>query len=427
VHTNCTILKLHGDYKDVRIKNTLDELEHYEPLTKSLLDRILDEYGLIVCGWSAEWDTALRNALYEKTNRRYQIYWTGLNEPQNTAKDLIDFLPASFIHIENADVFFTSVSDKVQAIESDNLIHPLTIKTAVAIQKKLLAKSENRIKLHDMLRSEINRMMAECQEIYKDSTRPEVGNILKRLKTYEKSSLISVHLFATGCYFDVNSMNSWHTFLADIANPLKKRNGSSYVVWDKLQLFPAMLIYYASCISCMLSMNYTNLFNLMYKVRIKNSSGEVLPAHCKLHPAFVFESIYRAGEYFNMKNRKTPANDYMFDTVKQFFDEIVMSEEKYCLAFDSFEYLNGLLYASSTFAIPKVDSDTSYSWGPVGCFYWRRPLGYPNETFYNNNEYIDYERLLETGFWDGNKKVLEAHKNCFDAMIKKFRHGVDLL
>jgi hypothetical protein len=34
-----------------------------------LLDRILDEFGLIVCGWSADWDTTLRAGMREAMRR----------------------------------------------------------------------------------------------------------------------------------------------------------------------------------------------------------------------------------------------------------------------------------------------------------------------------------------------------------------------
>jgi len=50
---------LHGDYADLDQRNTIDELEKYDKPLQNLLDRILDEYGLIVCGWSADWDKAL--------------------------------------------------------------------------------------------------------------------------------------------------------------------------------------------------------------------------------------------------------------------------------------------------------------------------------------------------------------------------------
>ena len=53
-HTKCTIVKIHGDYLDPSIRNTEDELETYTEPLNNLLDRVVDEYGLIICGWSGE-------------------------------------------------------------------------------------------------------------------------------------------------------------------------------------------------------------------------------------------------------------------------------------------------------------------------------------------------------------------------------------
>jgi hypothetical protein len=45
------------------LKNTGEELSSYEDGIEHLLNQVFDEYGLIVCGWSGEWDIALRRAL----------------------------------------------------------------------------------------------------------------------------------------------------------------------------------------------------------------------------------------------------------------------------------------------------------------------------------------------------------------------------
>ena len=69
-HVQCRIFKIHGDYLDPRILNTPEELSNYPKEFNAHLDRILDEFGLIVCGWSADWDIALRNAIERAPNRR---------------------------------------------------------------------------------------------------------------------------------------------------------------------------------------------------------------------------------------------------------------------------------------------------------------------------------------------------------------------
>ena len=71
IHTHCCLFKVHGDYLDTRIRNTPQELATYPAEFDALLDRIFDEFGLVICGWSADWDEALRNAILRSQARRF--------------------------------------------------------------------------------------------------------------------------------------------------------------------------------------------------------------------------------------------------------------------------------------------------------------------------------------------------------------------
>ena len=75
IHTECCLFKVHGDYVDTRIRNTPGELACYPPEFDTLLDRIFDEFGVIVCGWSGEWDAAMRSAIVRAPSRRFSTYW----------------------------------------------------------------------------------------------------------------------------------------------------------------------------------------------------------------------------------------------------------------------------------------------------------------------------------------------------------------
>ena len=80
VHSGCSVIKVHGDYLDIRLRNTRAELAEYEVPMNRLLDQIFDEYGLIVCGWSADWDTALRAAIERCPNRRFSTFWSAYGD-----------------------------------------------------------------------------------------------------------------------------------------------------------------------------------------------------------------------------------------------------------------------------------------------------------------------------------------------------------
>jgi hypothetical protein len=75
-HSRCTVIKVHGDYLDTRLKNTATEIGKYDDATNRLLDQIFDQYGLIICGWSADWDIALRNAIARCSTRRFTTFWS---------------------------------------------------------------------------------------------------------------------------------------------------------------------------------------------------------------------------------------------------------------------------------------------------------------------------------------------------------------
>ena len=128
VHTRCCVFKVHGDYLDTRIRNTPAELSSYPSEYDTLLDRILDEFGLVVCGWSAEWDEALRSAILRTRSRRFTTYWALHGEASDSARRLIDHRRAQTIRIASADAFFRDVQQYVESIEEFSRPHPLSVR-----------------------------------------------------------------------------------------------------------------------------------------------------------------------------------------------------------------------------------------------------------------------------------------------------------
>jgi hypothetical protein len=157
VHSRCYVVKLHGDYLDTRIRNTESELAGYSPQFNQLLDRIFDEYGVIVSGWSGEWDAALRDAVTRAPNRRYPFFWTGRGEPKPIAKDILRHRAGRFIAVTDADTFWTSLAAKVAVQVDLQRTSPRSIKLLTATAKKYLASPDRRIELDDLIREELNR------------------------------------------------------------------------------------------------------------------------------------------------------------------------------------------------------------------------------------------------------------------------------
>lgn len=166
-HTSCYILKIHGDYKDSRILNTEQELKNYPQEYKNLLDRIFDEYGLIICGWSAEWDHGLREAIKRAPNRRYPFFWASRRPLTGNAKELLDSRKSQVIQIqiESANTFFTELQEQVQALEETCSQNPLSIEILLARTKKYLAKPEYRIQLADLIENKTQQVIESLEQL----------------------------------------------------------------------------------------------------------------------------------------------------------------------------------------------------------------------------------------------------------------------
>ena len=159
-HSTCYILKLHGDYKDARILNTEDELSGYPEPYNDLLDRILDEYGLIVCGWSGEWDHALRKAILRAASRRYSVYWAMRGSLGVGAQDLVNHRRARVVTITDADSFFQLLQQRVETLEQSRRQNPESIELSVNSAKRFLSKPEYRIQLDELFTQETERVIA---------------------------------------------------------------------------------------------------------------------------------------------------------------------------------------------------------------------------------------------------------------------------
>ena len=188
IHTQCCVFKVHGDYLDTRIRNTSAELDRYPPEFDQLLDRIFDEFGLIVCGWSAEWDGALRSAIARAPSRRFTTYWAARGKPNDSAQQLISHRRAQVIPIEAADVFFQTLQQQVESIEEFSRPHPLSTEAAVSSLKRYIAEPRYRIQLSDLIDKTVGRIVEVTSDeafSVQDSSQPTTESVTARVRRYE--------------------------------------------------------------------------------------------------------------------------------------------------------------------------------------------------------------------------------------------------
>lgn len=262
-HSGVTIIKVNGDYRDTRIKNTVDELSSYDDEMNKLLDRVFDEYGLIVCGWSADWDAALRAAMERSPNRRYTTFWATRSDPSDAGSRLIKHRDAQLIRITGANDFFETLREKAQALADFELPHPLSSKMAIATTKRYLADAGSKIKLSDFVRQETERLHA----LLNDTTFPAEKvtkpseEFVARLTRYEALSDVLLSIFVTGCYWGGPEHSSlWIQSLTRISHPTNKQVGLVFLV--KLQMYPALLLFYGGGIAAIAGEHYSTFADL---------------------------------------------------------------------------------------------------------------------------------------------------------------------
>ncbi|WP_217134115.1 SIR2 family protein [Leucobacter chinensis] len=162
-HSPATLIKLHGDYKDLGSRNTPDELDAYPEEWKRLLAQVFDEYGLVVSGWSGDWDTALVASLESTPSRRYPLYWDSRSSRGETAKRVIGNRAGLQIPAASADDLFAELSESLEALE--RLAHPpLSTAMAVARLKRYLPDPVRRIDLHDLIMHATDDVVAAMKD-----------------------------------------------------------------------------------------------------------------------------------------------------------------------------------------------------------------------------------------------------------------------
>lgn len=368
-HSKCTVIKVHGDYLDHRIKNSVKALSEYDQVIDRLLDQVFDEYGLIICGWSGNYDVALRKAMERSKSRRYPMYWTGLSKPEGAAKDLIALRGAQFVMIGGADTFFTSLLEKVEALEEFNRPHPLSTQAAVATLKRYLSEDKYRIHLRDFLLEEANQACLAVESAFQQvSTNSANQHSIQRLmKLIEAGCENLVHEFASGSFY-ATVQQSKTLFEAFHKIAPKAQSGDRLKILTNLRKYPALLLVYAAGIVAIKSNNYLFLREIATcPSYAAYPDGKTLPASMWLSTHNVLDVDQARGIWEERKRDYTPLSDYIYQELRTCLCTFFPDDNHYESAFDDFEYLWCLLSVDA-----KMQSGQQDPRVPYGSYIWRQ-------------------------------------------------------
>ena len=365
VHTPCTVVKIHGDYLDTRIRNTPEELATYPDAFNRLLDRIFDEYGLVIAGWSADWDDALRAAMTRAPYRRFSTYWASRGEPSAKAVDLIARRGATLIEISDADSFFDTVGEQVKALEEFSRPHPLSTEAAVATFKRYLSEPKYRIALDDLVSRETESVVAATSGPAFDVNSRDTNGaaILAQLKAYEAPSVTLIRMaFVGGQWSEGAQINPWTKALAKLS--LRRAQGG-IDIWLELQRYPATLLLYAFGLGAVATEQWASL-HAMFNAAVARENGEDKRA-VELVPVW---ALFQLGADVM---KRLPERDRQFTPLQNHLEALLRprcrphfpSEEAFHVAFDRLEVLAALSYAVSV-----IELEARY-WPLPGSYGWR--------------------------------------------------------
>jgi len=418
VHAACTLIKVHGDYLDTRSKNTPDELANYDDAVNSLLDRVFDEFGLIICGWSSEWDTALRESILRSKNRRFTTYWTIKDPLSEKAKEAADFKKAEIIKIQTADSFFTDLSEKIIAISDFERPHPLSAQVAVATFKRYLANENDKIRLRDFVVQETDKLFENISPNFypMQNPVPDKDSIPQRLKRYEAESEILLAIMVTGGYWgNQRTADLFATSLERLTGHNKERNG--YQAWVNFQLYPALLLFFSASLGALASDNYQMLATLFLKPKNNyDYNGKELLIFSLLPANVIEQGVGRLLP--NMERRHTPGSDWLVETLYRPLREYIPDKNDFEDKFDKLEYLISL------FICDQVLQTSKHHWIPSGRFGWR-------QQYYENRHIagliegeIELEKEnwkpLQAGFFGGSlDRAIAAQQETREQLQKR--------
>ena len=422
-HSRCYLLKLHGDYKDARILNTDQELSAYPESYDKLLDRIFDEHGLIICGWSGEWDHALRAAFLRAPNRRYPVYWAARGALGSGASELAIHRSAKTIPISGADEFFQTLQQRVETLEQSQRQNPMSVELLVKSTKRYLAKPEHRIQLDELLSQEAERLMVQLDgSQFAPHGQWNQEEFRSRVRRYEALAEPLTRMAGVlGRWGDGSEL----TTILDIIRGLymqAEKVGNGLLVWLGLRSYPAVLIFTAYGVGLTRSQRWKTLHELL----VAPWPREYCDPKRVVSTLFLDEWKGAKNEVWKelegLDRRKTPLSDHLLDVMTNWRSSFAGVSAEFELVFERFELLAALVYLEEDSEASLEQAFTNTPHGlfarmPVGRVGWHDSSA--NSLILELQSEATITALLDAGFARNSRRFLELSIESFKRYVGK--------
>jgi hypothetical protein len=346
-HASATLIKLHGDYKDLGTRNTPEELGEYPEEWTTLLHRVFDDYGLVIAGWSADWDTALVAALDGSPNRRYPLYWDSRSSKGESAQRLLTARTGQVIPATGADEMFGDILASVEAL--DVLAQPpLATAMAIARLKRYLPDPRHRIDLHDLVFDFANDIADDIAGQVLSAPSLDGSQIQGIWERHLEAAAPLTNLLVTGIWHDPDGTQDrlWVDVLQRLVDAGTTPLSSVTSGLDDARLWPALIAMTAAGVAAVRRGHERIIMRLATQVqgRGRMGTGDPQPAAQLLHPdRLLTDNWVNAMPRWAGQHWLYPPSHLLKADLRRFFQDLIPNEDDYRGVFHGYEYRLGLL------------------------------------------------------------------------------------
>lgn len=341
-HQDAIVVKVNGDYKETDIRNLASELGEYPDSLQRIIDQTFRNYGLVVCGWSAEWDERLRESLRSCETHRYSTYWCHRSGLEDQANQLVEHRGGNPIQIEGAAPFFLQLKERVQALEGAEAGAPLTRETARERAKRYLPREERRIDLADLLKETTEKSR---EEIFDQDKYPLSGDdvdVDSRLSRYGSAVGTLTSAVMACSYWGGETVNDGIEPVYGSIQRLGKTPspGSYNRALKVLRRYPASFVFYGAGTTALESSNWTLLNKLLIGMEVTPhahgaGTSRTGKSPCRaLHPWRIGGAFGSGRNSIESDLRKSMKRD-----LREYASDLIPDEERFENSFERFETL----------------------------------------------------------------------------------------
>lgn len=362
VPDTCRVFKVNGDYPNTDLKITPADLESYPKHVEDYLDRILSEYGLIVCGWRGEDDVGLMTILSQDRVRRHAVYWCHRPDSPPIERIVCPLNP-TLIAISSADEFFKEFTSKVDLLRGYARKERFTISMAARRVKEALKEPKPELTLPDIINAETDAVLIELQseQFHRVVDTDAKEAYYSNLKAMEELAGPLAAMLATIAYYNdgehATLISDTIERLLDLEVEEPFLQGKLYLRLDSVHTYarclkayhyyPALLAIYSAGIAAVRTGHFNALEAILNRPQMYDNvmmTREKVPFFEKVNVWTVLECHH----HWECQNdngiliRGNNSDQYPFDAIHEILRPLIPNNSAYTESFDVFGYIFGI-------------------------------------------------------------------------------------